>query len=166
MTKKIYYSELLELIHQHKQPTYLWYNHKKFIWLVDNYYTEEENTSDTLLWERLSNVYGLDDIKKGNSDISIDLLATILPKFKVEIELDKLDDSERRYLRSVINPFRYKVEYIVKHYISRFDSSDFKECISIGIIGKNELTLPEFEIGEMYQGMELNKYYTIKELGL
>ena len=36
MTKKIYYYELLELIHQHKQPKYLWYNHKRFKWVHCN----------------------------------------------------------------------------------------------------------------------------------
>lgn len=73
-----------------------------------------------------------------------------------------LTDNERIYLDSVISPksIYKKIKYIkkCKHY---------NKCyISICLVGLEDISLPFFEEKEMYIGMEVNKEYTLRELGL
>lgn len=73
-----------------------------------------------------------------------------------------LDKEEKEYLEALIRPFRKNVEVItiikVKHPIG-------KAYIKICIWDEN-ICLPFFESKTMYKGMEVNKKYTLKELGL
>ena len=73
-----------------------------------------------------------------------------------------LDDVEKRYLSAVIRPFRKRVDSIMK--ISDPLSYD-KEYIFIKL-DEDSFSLPYFKIGTMYQGMELERAYTLEELGL
>lgn len=75
---------------------------------------------------------------------------------------DILDDVEKRYLSAVIRPFRKRVDSIMK--ISDPLSYD-KEYIFIKL-DEDSFSLPYFKTGTMYQGMELEKVYTLEELGL
>lgn len=87
------------------------------------------------------------------------------PEYKTVYEEKKeiLDKAEKRYLRGIIRPFRHKVEFIKK-----CDSVICKDNSYMYIYIKNEnsITLPYFERNTMYKGMELNKHYTLEELGL
>ena len=74
-----------------------------------------------------------------------------------------LDDVEKAYLSAVIKPFRKDIEYIEKfksNYVG-------KEYIYI-VMKKDDdyCKLPRFFKGTMYRGMELNKRYTLEDLGL
>ena len=74
-----------------------------------------------------------------------------------------LDDVEKAYLSAVIKPFRKDVECIEK-VESYYGENEF-----IHITMKKDedcCELPDFENGTMYKGMETNKTYTLKELGL
>ena len=75
-----------------------------------------------------------------------------------------LDDAEREYLKTVLKPFHEKVGYVVKH---RDNSEDIysKEYLYIAI-GDGDFTFPSFDSGKMYAGMELDKEYTLDELGI
>lgn len=74
------------------------------------------------------------------------------------VEKEILDEKEKEYLSAVIKPFRDRIEYIKK-------VEDIGEYIAIYL--KNErLPFPYFDKGTMYKGMETNKGYTLKELGL
>lgn len=74
-----------------------------------------------------------------------------------------LDDVEKAYLSAVIKPFRKDIECIVK--FKRY--SDKKEYIYMTMKKDDDYcALPVFEKGTMYKGMELNKRYTLEELGL
>ena len=80
-----------------------------------------------------------------------------------ECELEILTDKEKAYLSAVIKPFRKDIEYIEKfksNYVG-------KEYIYI-VMKKDDdyCKLPRFFKGTMYRGMELNKRYTLEELGL
>lgn len=75
---------------------------------------------------------------------------------------DILDDVEKRYLSAVIRPFRKRVDSIMK--ISDPLGYD-KEYIFIKL-DEDSFSLPYFKTGTMYQGMELEKVYTLEELGL
>ena len=75
---------------------------------------------------------------------------------------DILDDVEKRYLSAVIRPFRKRVDSVMK--IS--DPLGYeKEYIFIKL-DEDSFSLPYFKTGTMYQGMELEKVYTLEELGL
>ncbi len=72
-----------------------------------------------------------------------------------------LTDKEKEYLSNVIKPFKNKVECIYKkNALNRG-----KEWIVIGF-DDDEANFPYFKTGTMYNGMEVNKEYTLKELGL
>lgn len=74
-------------------------------------------------------------------------------------EAQILDNAEKRYLKSVIRPFRDKVQCILKR-------SNSGEWIAIKIINDTTINFPYFEKGSMYKGMKLNRKYTLEELGL
>ena len=84
------------------------------------------------------------------------------PTYKTvyEVKPEILDNTEKRYLKDVIRPFRDRVKYIEKRNISRGD------YIRIMIQDTNICDLPYFEKDTMYKGMKLYRHYTLKELGL
>lgn len=70
-----------------------------------------------------------------------------------------LDETEKEYLKEVIRPFKDKIKFIFK--------KEYKGCYYIKILLNNdEMSLPNFEKETMYKGMEVDKKYTLKELGL
>ena len=75
---------------------------------------------------------------------------------------DILDDVEKRYLSAVIRPFRKRVDSIIK--ISD-PLGSAKEYIFIKL-DEDSFSLPYFKTGTMYQGMELERAFTLEELGL
>ena len=100
------------------------------------------------------------------NDTVINALLTWLNKAHKE---PILDATEKRYLSAVIRPFRDDVKYIVK-YGGHFSSREYEFILvryQEKMCGdKNFLKLPWFEKGAMYKGMELDKKYTLEELGL
>ena len=77
-------------------------------------------------------------------------------EYKPEI----LDETEKRYLRRVIRPFRDKVTYIRKFVYSTGDAK-------IDIVVENwYICLPTFPKNQMYKNMQDDKEYTLEELGL
>ncbi len=72
-----------------------------------------------------------------------------------------LDGAEKRYLKAVIRPFKNRVINIVKE-----DCCDGDCYISINLNNNEDISFPYFEKETMYNGMEKNKKYTLKELGL
>lgn len=75
-----------------------------------------------------------------------------------------LDSTEKKYLATVIAPFRDKVKNIAK-----IDKDNGKQYICIchyGGLYTENITLPYFKSGTMYVGMKSNKVYTLEELGL
>ena len=77
-----------------------------------------------------------------------------------------LNDAEKEYLGNIIKPFRNRIIWIGKSiyipgeyieiYLRHYDDG----CSSYSIV------LPYFKKGTMYKGMELDKEYTLEELGL
>lgn len=75
-------------------------------------------------------------------------------------EKEILDDVEKKYLNAVIKPFKNKVKYIEK------SCNSIAEYIAIKIINDTPMLFPYFKKNTMYEGMETEKEYTLKELGL
>ena len=90
-------------------------------------------------------------------------LSLFLSWLEEEYVPDILTDKEKDYLSAIIKPFRKDIKYIEKfksNYVG-------KEYIYI-VMKKDDdyCKLPRFFKGTMYRGMELNKRYTLEELGL
>lgn len=88
-------------------------------------------------------------------------LSLFLSWLEEEYVPDILTDKEKDYLSDVIKPFREEVEYV------------YKICLEIGKREYLEISLkngvisfPYFEKETMYKGMEVDKKYTLEELGL
>ena len=82
-------------------------------------------------------------------------------KIVFERKEEVLDETERKYLADVIRPFRDKVKYIYKGQ----EWSSIKEFIHIEL-KEDALDLPYFKKETMYKGMEIDRNYTLEELGL
>lgn len=76
------------------------------------------------------------------------------------VEKEILDDVEKEYLKNVIKPFRNRVNYISKETICTCG-----HYILINLVD-DYIPLPIFKKETMYKGMEADKEYTLKELGL
>ena len=103
------------------------------------------------IWEN-SNAIG--DLLTGNIEI-------------VKLSKPILTEKEKEYLSSVIKPFRDRIIHIYKFELSGYEGIGID--LKFPKVEKNEndaMTLPSFEIGTMYKGMELYKDYTLEELGL
>ena len=72
-----------------------------------------------------------------------------------------LDETEKRYLSSVIRPFRKRIKSIFKCDVFLGKC----QCIEIDL-DDDTLVLPNFEANTMYKGMMTEKKYTLEELGL
>ena len=81
----------------------------------------------------------------------------------IKIPKEILSEKEKKYLSNVIRPYenKNKVESICKYRVS-----DSKERLSIYIKNDVGIDLPKFEKGTMFKGMELNKEYTLEDLGI
>lgn len=74
-----------------------------------------------------------------------------------------LDKTEKEYLANVIRPFRHEIKTIEK----TTKIGDSSLCYLNILLKNNDMAnLPDFKKNSMYKGMEVNKEYTLKELGL
>lgn len=82
---------------------------------------------------------------------------------KIQVKVpDILDAVERKYLADIIRPFRSAVMSIAKITSCCYMTKSF---IQINTTSGN-IILPYFIGNSMYKGMEKDRRYTIKELGL
>lgn len=75
-----------------------------------------------------------------------------------------LDDVEKEYLSAVIKPFRNRVQYIEKAdhlYCEPY----YYICIRFND-GNYDMNFPFFDESHMYKCMEINRPYTLEELGI
>lgn len=103
-----------------------------------------------------------DELKDTISGINLDIVKIERPiKYETLFERKEeiLDETEKRYLASVIRPFRNKVEAIIKE-------AGNKEFILIELKDEASINFPYFKKGTMYKGMKEDKEYTLKELGI
>ena len=73
-----------------------------------------------------------------------------------------LDDIEKRYLSSFIKPFKDEIQSIEK---SR-NWANNSDRLYFNMKNRDIFYLPNFKAGTMYKGMEPDRWYTLKELGL
>lgn len=71
-----------------------------------------------------------------------------------------LDAEEKEYLENFIRPFKHKIKYISKR------KPEYYSYIHIELKRYGSFNLPEFCNVNMYKGMEVNKQYSLRDLGL
>lgn len=78
-----------------------------------------------------------------------------------------LNDAEREYLKTVLEPFHEKVKFVAKvhYYPMNGDTSSSLAFLFIKL-HDDALEFPNFDSRKMYLGMELNKKYKMDELGI
>ena len=110
---------------------------------------------------------GLEDelilVSKGKHFKSLpnDYTGTIEVKNGFVQEKEILDEAEKRYLKAIIKPFKNKINHISKEKC--YDGNCY---ISIELGNYESINLPYFKKETMYNGMEDDKKYTLKELKL
>lgn len=77
-----------------------------------------------------------------------------------------LNEVEKAYLSAVIRPFRNRVKYIMKEETFDCPTDCPTEFIHIDLSDGDIADFPNFKADTMYRGMEVDKYYTLQELGL
>lgn len=112
-----------------------------------------ENSYEIAFVEAMKEVFNENTYRKESKFISV--LSWFFSEHKI------LDNTEKRYLRGVIGPFRNEVKSIRK----KIQTGEIYEFILIEL-SFDILVLPRFEKGTMYKGMVTNKEYTCEELGL
>ena len=81
-------------------------------------------------------------------------------KLTLEIQEPILGEAEREYLSGVIRPFKNNIYCIMKV------NNQCGEYIEITFKNDERITFPNFVKKSMYKGMELDKEYTLEDLGL
>lgn len=89
-------------------------------------------------------------------------LGAVLKWLDMEYEYPILNDSEKKYLSDVIRPFRGEIRSIQKHR----NLSKTLDRIYFHMKNGDMFYLSNFKAETMYKGMELDKQYTLEELGL
>ena len=122
----------------------------------EKYYENEK------IWRKEEDLKNLKD--NVNSSEKIIKIEEPIYKTVYEYKPEILDETEKRYLKQVIRPFRDRVEYIQKFTFSTgrakitIKTEKYKDTWYVG--------LPPFEKDAMYKNMEPDKKYTLEELGL
>ncbi len=146
--KCITYLELLQMVKEDKQPKKIFTNRLgedvEYTWQHGSYVDKNNKTL--------------------KSDSTFELLSSyghVAERFICYRE-NILDDAEKRYLKGVIRPFRNSVKHIEKLSVGITSS----EYIRIALSNHDLISFPQFPSKRMYAGMELNRRYTLEELGL
>ncbi len=109
--------------------------------------------------------YYTEDLKDVDGEEEYDIVKVERPvKYETVFERKEevLDETEKKYLTEVIRPFRKRIQFIQK----RKEITEINPYIRIVIEGNYKLVFPYITNKTMYKGMEVNKKYTLKELGL
>ena len=125
---------------------------------------------EKILNEEFANTSVVFDKVKTNCDSNIrscywttytrDILDWMSQPYKEPI----LNDTEREYLAAVIRPFKENACTVCKKYIQSCSGLSY-EYIVVKLNAKR-WGFPKFVEGTMYKGMEVNKEYSLEELGL
>ena len=155
--KQITYRELLNLVHEGKQPKTVELNGHKYTW--------EDST-----YKR--NVCG-GGVMYMSIESSRETEWVMANRAIFSYEETILDIKEAEYLSNIIQPFKKYIRYIVKIEIKgqekiRICYKDYldKEKDSETLSNYTFFGLPTFKKDTMYRGMDLNKEYSLEELGL
>ena len=108
--------------------------------------------------------YYTEDLKDIDGEEEKDIVKVERPvKYETVFEREEvLDETEKKYLAEVIRPFRKRIQFIQK----KKEITEINPYIRIVCEDNDKLVFPYITDNSMYKGMEVNKKYTLKELGL
>lgn len=108
--------------------------------------------------------YYTEDLKDIDGEEENDIVKVERPvKYETVFEREEvLDETEKKYLAEVIRPFRKRIQFIQK----KKEITEINPYIRIVCEDNDKLVFPYITDNSMYKGMEVNKKYTLKELGL
>lgn len=108
--------------------------------------------------------YYTEDLKDIDGEEENDIVKVERPvKYETVFEREEvLDETEKKYLAEVIRPFRKRIQFIQK----KKEITEINPYIRIVCEDNDKLIFPYITDNSMYKGMEVNKKYTLKELGL
>lgn len=108
--------------------------------------------------------YYPEDLKDVDGEEENDIVKVERPvKYETVFEREEvLDETEKKYLAEVIRPFRKRIQFIQK----KKEITEINPYIRIVCEDNDKLVFPYITDNSMYKGMEVNKKYTLKELGL
>ena len=109
--------------------------------------------------------YYTEDLKDIDGEEENDIIKVERPvKYETVFERKEeiLDETEKKYLTDVIRPFRKRIQFIQK----KKEITEINPYIRIVCEDNDKLVFPYITDNSMYKGMETNKKYTLKELGL
>lgn len=134
--------------------------------------TKRNGEKRTLVGKCLHNVkraspltYYTEDLKDAGGLKEHDIIKVERPvKYETVFERKEeiLDETEKKYLTDVIRPFRKRIQFIQK----KKEITEINPYIRIVCEDNDKLVFPYITDNSMYKGMETNKKYTLKELGL
>lgn len=77
-----------------------------------------------------------------------------------------LDEVEKKYLWNIVKPFKDRVAGIIKRSYCNYEHIRIKGRSIFDDYNYFITELPDFKKGSMYQNMEIDREYTLEELGL
>lgn len=133
-------------------------------WMIKNGY----KFSDIRVRYELDKIvtFSLNGAIVGKASYNNTCLATFKAWLDQEHKEPILNDSENSYLSAVIKPFRDRVKYIEKVCADHlYIAPDYYIGIKFND-GSYDMNFPFFDESHMYKCMEINRPYTLEELGL
>lgn len=97
----------------------------------------------------------------GCKDCKREAMKWLLEECKEQI----LNDAERKYLSTVLKPFKKEISTIAKYEFTE-NYSEKRAYIIVRFNDRCGWSFPSFKAHTMYEGMEVYKEYTPEELGL
>lgn len=113
----------------------------------------------------VSLTYYTEDLKDVDREEEYDIVKVERPTQYEEVFERKeeiLDETEKKYLTDVIRPFRKRIQFIQK----KKEITEINPYIRIVCEDNDKLVFPYITDNSMYKGMEPNREYSLKELGL
>jgi len=142
--KEVTYGQLMDMIRNNTQPDKIMADvGATYLWDGLNYYRDGDELGYKSLLSKYSQKY--------------------LAGMKFKYEVPPLDAIEKEYINNIIKPFKKKL-YGIK-VVKRF-AGESEWITIVGGGGDLNVSLPLFKKGTMYEGLEVNKVYTLEELGL
>lgn len=158
-----HYIEILVL--KHKNPNeigklYIAVNPEGKFEIVDNLTISQLQSEIDKLSNKVSKEYSNVISNKDKVNYLKEQLKQLKEESKKEKNKPILDEEEKEYLSAVIRPFKSRIKYISKETTCIHNHYIFID------LGSDDIALPIFSNKTMYKGMEADKEYTLKELGL
>lgn len=137
---KMTYLDILKAVSEGTQPRLIKYDSILYTWDGSEYVSENGGSISDVLSNWTT-----------KAQTTADFIG-VIPEY--------LTEKEKKYLSAVIKPFVERMEYIKK------STDGFGSEYIIISLENDMITFPYFDERELYKGMELDKEYSLEELGL